>query len=247
MGPRRRKPVLVCSAYAAPNTLPVLKLAVEELGWRLVDKPKTGAGVYWVCQKEMVVKLVRELPPSNLVGRYPRMSTFCKKVPFNIIMRQAAAVFPGGFRFWPETYCLPQDAELVRREMDAAGRKTFFIVKPDGGSQGDGIFLTNSWNDMEARLGGFPANGQWVVQRYSCDPYLIDGVKFDLRLYAVLTSAGGCFRAFLCREVRLRARSRAAGQSRSAPPPPPAPRPHSARRSSNVWPQGFRPAAKAAH
>lgn len=68
--------------------------------------------------------------------------------------------------------------------------------------QGDGIFLTSSWSDLVARMGGFPFQGNWVAQSYMADPYLIDGMKFDLRLYVLLTSVGRCYRAFLCKEVR---------------------------------------------
>jgi len=70
-------------------------------------------------------------------------------------------------------------------------------VKPDGGSQGDGISLTTdpcrttSWNSAAER----------VVQEYVSAPLLVDGLKFDLRLYVLLCrSADGMERAFLCHE-----------------------------------------------
>lgn len=54
-----------------------------------------------------------------------------------------------------------------------------YIVKPEALSQGRGIFLTRSLDDL--------LNGQkYVVQRYLKDPYLIDGLKFDLRIYVLL-------------------------------------------------------------
>ena len=54
-----------------------------------------------------------------------------------------------------------------------------FIVKPDNESQGKGIFLTNSWEDI--------ANKDRVVaQHYIDPPYLIDDLKFDMRVYVLL-------------------------------------------------------------
>jgi tubulin polyglutamylase TTLL6/13 len=55
------------------------------------------------------------------------------------------------------------------------------IVKPDQMSQGKGIFLTNEIEHIDLRELS-------VVQEYLNDPYLIDGLKFDLRLYVLVVS-----------------------------------------------------------
>ena len=55
------------------------------------------------------------------------------------------------------------------------------IVKPDCMSQGKGIFLTNSIEKI-------PLQELSVVQEYLNNPYLIDGLKFDLRVYVLVTS-----------------------------------------------------------
>ena len=55
------------------------------------------------------------------------------------------------------------------------------IVKPDASSQGKGIFITKRIDDI-------PKDKCHVVQEYIKKPYLIDGFKFDFRIYVLLTS-----------------------------------------------------------
>jgi len=52
-------------------------------------------------------------------------------------------------------------------------------VKPEADCQGRGIFLTRKIEDME--------NGKhYVVQRYMSKPLLLEGLKFDMRIYVLM-------------------------------------------------------------
>jgi tubulin polyglutamylase TTLL6/13 len=55
------------------------------------------------------------------------------------------------------------------------------IVKPDQLSQGKGIFLTNEIEKIDVKELS-------VVQEYLNTPYLIDGLKFDIRIYVLVLS-----------------------------------------------------------
>ncbi|KAL0606277.1 Tubulin polyglutamylase TTLL11 [Plecturocebus cupreus] len=81
----------------------------------------------------------------------------------------------------------PASAAQVRMVKDGdPSWKPTFIVKPDGGCQGDGIYLIKDPSDI--RLAGTLQSRPAVVQEYICKPLLIDKLKFDIRLYVLLKS-----------------------------------------------------------
>eukprot|EP00906_Rhabdomonas_costata_P007398 RCo010599 len=97
------------------------------------------------------------------------------------------------YGFVPQTYLLPQDARLVELEFERNPGQTF-IVKPAASSCGRGIklisklpanLLKEKEKDKERIAEGKASH---VVQRYIGNPFLIDGFKFDLRLYVLVTS-----------------------------------------------------------
>lgn len=85
-----------------------------------------------------------------------------------------------------------------RQQFDSQGNSIgnrIFIIKPDTGCQvfihgalnyldvmqGRGIFLTKSWDSV-------PQMEAVVAQTYIKRPLLIEGYKFDLRLYVLISS-----------------------------------------------------------
>merc|ERR1719326_2208309 len=101
---------------------------------------------------------------------------------------------PGAGSFFPRTWLLPeQRAELeehVReRRLRAAAKGRLaptVIVKPSGGSEGNGIFLVQHESKLPC-AGGHVASKPYVAQTY-LSPLLMDGKKFDLRLYVLVRS-----------------------------------------------------------
>ena len=89
------------------------------------------------------------------VGKLPGAHDLCQKVRFARLMNQARALFPDEYRFWPPTLALPDDwldaAPAFARSEAEAGH-SWFIVKPDRGSQGAGIFLADSPRDLESKI-----------------------------------------------------------------------------------------------
>lgn len=77
--------------------------------------------------------------------------------------------------------------------MIANDKDKYYIVKPDAGTQGDGIYLIQKPEEFKMSPKTF------VIQEYLANPLLLDGYKFDLRIYSILLSLDP-LKVYLCKE-----------------------------------------------
>eukprot|EP00931_Biecheleriopsis_adriatica_P043832 TRINITY_DN25047_c0_g1_i2.p1 TRINITY_DN25047_c0_g1~~TRINITY_DN25047_c0_g1_i2.p1 ORF type:complete len:1120 (-),score=230.23 TRINITY_DN25047_c0_g1_i2:276-3635(-) len=96
----------------------------------------------------------------------------------------------GAFDFVPETYVLPEQVEEFLACYERT--KCSWIVKPNASSRGRGIFMLRDLSEL-------PLEETMVVSRYVDNPLLIQGLKFDLRVY-VLVTAFEPLKAYIYRE-----------------------------------------------
>ncbi|XP_072228050.1 tubulin polyglutamylase TTLL11 isoform X3 [Leuresthes tenuis] len=119
------------------------------------------------------------------------MVEMLRKVNLSRAVRTLQELFPEEYDFYPRSWILPEEYQQFStqirmvKENDAAVNPTF-IVKPDGGSQGDGIYLIRDPSDLKLMVGSHAK--QAVVQEYIPKPLLIDKLKFDIRLYVLIKS-----------------------------------------------------------
>lgn len=89
------------------------------------------------------------------------------------------------FDFIPETYVLPDEfGEFYShfQKMKAADKnKNIWIVKPANLSRGRGIYLIDDITEVNVE-------DVSVISKYITNPLLINGHKFDLRIYVCVTS-----------------------------------------------------------
>ncbi|XP_028349357.1 tubulin polyglutamylase TTLL11 isoform X2 [Physeter macrocephalus] len=119
------------------------------------------------------------------------MTEMVRKITLSRAVRIMQNLFPEEYNFYPRSWILPDEFQLfvaqVRMVKDGdPSWKPTFIVKPDSGCQGDGIYLIKDPSDI--RLAGTLQSRPAVVQEYICKPLLIDKLKFDIRLYVLLKS-----------------------------------------------------------
>jgi hypothetical protein len=128
------------------------------------------------------------------VNRFPNSRPLTRKDELKRNLSRYAKM-PGNlgaaFDCFPETFNLPSDykgwlaeyqrIQAVEEDGEAESGNNIWIMKPVGSSRGRGIFLVSDLNDVSY-------SESMVVQRYITNPLLINGFKFDLRLYVCVLS-----------------------------------------------------------
>ncbi|XP_039990544.1 tubulin polyglutamylase ttll6 isoform X2 [Xiphias gladius] len=125
------------------------------------------------------------------INHFPGMSEICRKDLLARNMNRMLKLFPKDYNIFPRTWCLPADYSDFQAYTRAKKSKTY-ICKPDTGCQGKGIFVTKSSKDI-------PPGEHMICQVYVSRPFIIDGYKFDLRIYVLVTSCDP-FSIFMFRE-----------------------------------------------
>jgi len=136
--------------------------------------------LYWT-DYSVSLERVMDMKKYQKINHFPGMSEICRKDLLARNMNRLWKQFPKDYAIFPKTWCLPADyGEFIA--FSRQKKNSTFIVKPDSGSQGRGIFLTKSpKQDIKP--------GEDVIcQQYVSKPFLVDGFKFDLRIYVLVTS-----------------------------------------------------------
>ncbi|CAK1545623.1 unnamed protein product [Leptosia nina] len=169
----------------------VVKKTLMNSGFRLVksecdtaecpqEETVEWVGIWGKHMKSLMFRAIKDgqkmnhFPGTFQIGRKDRLwrnlQKLCNKFGVN------------EFGIMPKTYVLPHDLKLLKHEWEKyAANNERWIIKPPASARGTGIKVVSRWAQI-------PKKRPVVVQRYVSKPYLINGSKFDLRLYVLVTS-----------------------------------------------------------
>ena len=123
--------------------------------------------------------------PWQRLNHFPKSTHITKKDGLARNLRRMRTSYGGSmFEFFPLTFILPNEyKKFVAEFSKQAGsqQSNYWICKPTEQSCGRGIFIFKDLHDLTYDCAV-------VVQKYIIKPFLISGYKFDLRLYAIVTS-----------------------------------------------------------
>ena len=90
--------------------------------------------------------------------------------------------FPEDYTYMPETYVLPKDHDLFvngkLKDFDLNDKTRLWLLKPVASSRGRGIRLLTELDNIPKKI---------IATHYIYNPHLINGRKYDLRLYLLVT------------------------------------------------------------
>ncbi|OWZ23263.1 Tubulin polyglutamylase [Phytophthora megakarya] len=164
----------------------VVRRAARARGWTLVtdEKPEGKPSVcnlHWIDVPD-ILPTFKTLLPYQKVNHFPGMASLACKSKLARNLNRMKKLFPSEYDFVPRTWILPFDQFEFQQNFNSEGEsQRTFIVKPDHMCQGRGVFLTR-------KLSQIPRGDVLVAQQYVARPLLIDGKKFDLRIYVLVTS-----------------------------------------------------------
>ncbi|XP_049885995.1 tubulin monoglutamylase TTLL4-like isoform X2 [Pectinophora gossypiella] len=169
----------------------VVKKTLTNSGFRLVKSECDTAecpqeetidwiGIWGKHMKSLMFRAIKDgqkmnhFPGTFQIGRKDRLWRNLQKLANKYGIKE--------FGIMPKTYVLPHDLKLLKHDWEKhAENNERWIIKPPASARGTGIRVVSRWTQI-------PKKRSVVVQRYVSKPYLINGSKFDMRLYVLVTS-----------------------------------------------------------
>ena len=174
---------------SSPSTLMVnlssckyeaVRACARDAGYAEVGDEEEHWDLHWTDLSVSEHRVAKMLPFQR-VNHFPGMMEICRKAALSRNLKRMQQASPkGAYDFAPMTWEYPNELESFRRYRRANPGHAY-IVKPTAGAMGRGIYLVESETEIDHKH-----DQPVVIQKYVSNPLLIDGFKFDLRVYALV-------------------------------------------------------------
>ena len=162
----------------------VRDVAKNRMRWS-ISRDENSWDVLWLDSGANITNYVRKAMRFQRINHFPGMVQIYRKGHLARAinkMKQVIARFDQfaseEYDFVPETWLLPGDMDQVKNYF-VKHPSGSLIIKPTTGAQGKGISIALSSTDLIFTQ-------ESVAQAYITNPLLINGLKFDLRIYALI-------------------------------------------------------------
>ncbi|XP_074859307.1 tubulin polyglutamylase TTLL7 isoform X3 [Carettochelys insculpta] len=180
---RKKKKNGIITANVAGTKYEIVRLVIDEMGFVKTRDEDETANLIW-SDSAVQQEKIAELRNYQRINHFPGMGEICRKDFLARNMTKMIKSQPQEYSFIPRTWIFPAEYMQFQnyvKELKKKRRQKTFIVKPANGAMGHGISLIRSGEKLQAQ-------DHLIVQEYLDKPFLMEGYKFDLRVYILVTS-----------------------------------------------------------
>uniref|UniRef100_A0A3P9JH64 Tubulin tyrosine ligase-like family, member 7 n=1 Tax=Oryzias latipes TaxID=8090 RepID=A0A3P9JH64_ORYLA len=171
------------SANVAGTKYEIVRIVINEMDFIKARDDDETANLIWNDSAVQHEKIA-ELRNYQRINHFPGMGEICRKDCLARNMSKMIKCQPQEYSFIPKTWIFPAEYTQLQnyvKELRRKRKQKTFIVKPSNGAMGHGIWLIRNCEKL-------PAQEHFIVQEYLDKPFLMEGYKFDLRIYILVTS-----------------------------------------------------------
>ncbi|XP_051529220.1 tubulin polyglutamylase TTLL7 isoform X2 [Myxocyprinus asiaticus] len=161
----------------------IVRIVIEEMIFHKARDDDEMANLIWNDSTVQHEKIA-ELRNYQRINHFPGMGEICRKDCLARNMAKMIKSQPQEYNFIPKTWIFPAECTQYQnyvKELKRKRKQKTFIIKPANGAMGHGISLIRNCEKL-------PVQDHFIVQEYLDKPFLMEGYKFDLRFYILVTS-----------------------------------------------------------
>ncbi|CAL8253180.1 unnamed protein product [Merluccius merluccius] len=180
---KKKKKKGTITANVAGTKYEIVRIAIKEMSYLKTRDEDETANLIW-CDSAVQHEKIAELRNYQRINHFPGMGEICRKDCLARNMSKMIKCQPQEYSFIPKTWIFPAEYTQFQnyvKELRRKRKQKTFIVKPANGAMGHGISLIRNCEKL-------PAQEHFIVQEYLDKPFLMEGYKFDLRIYILVTS-----------------------------------------------------------
>lgn len=176
MRKRRERKISICIDEIRGSI--VVSQVTHLLNWKTVAEHEPW-DIFWSDQFPPA-SFCRKMRRFQRINHFPGMYGICRKDLLARNLTNMQKYHTVEYDFFPKTWIFPYDFAAACSH-EQLHPDAVFILKPVASSQGRGIEIVMSLRNIDRYR-------RVVCQVYMQQPLLLDGLKFDLRVYALITS-----------------------------------------------------------
>ncbi|XP_040263891.1 tubulin polyglutamylase TTLL7 isoform X5 [Bufo bufo] len=180
---RKKRKSGIITANVAGTKYEIVRGVIEEMHFvKSRDDDETANLIWSDCAVQH--EKIAELRNYQRINHFPGMGEICRKDCLSRNMTKMIKCQPHEYSFIPRTWIFPAEYTQYQnyvKELKKKKKQKTFIIKPANGAMGHGISLVRNGEKLQAQ-------DHLIVQEYLDKPFLLEGYKFDLRIYILVTS-----------------------------------------------------------